>query len=55
MLRREYSIDKIYYSLDGEVAVEFTVKDADGIVAARFDTYTKAERWIVEKLENDGD
>lgn len=55
MQRREYSIDKVYYSLDGETAVEFTVRDSDGVVVARFDTYTKAERWIVEKLEHDGD
>ena len=44
-----YHIDKVYY-WDGEVAVSFQVIDERGELIDQFDTYTKAERKIVDLL-----
>lgn len=48
-------IDKVYYwDLDaGDVAVSFNVVDSDGAVLDCFESYTKAERRIVEILERE--
>lgn len=48
-------IDKVYYwDLDTEdVAVSFNVVDSDGAVLDCFESYTKAERKIVEILERE--
>lgn len=45
-----YHIDKIYY-WDGEVAVTFQVVDDKGELIDQFDSYTKAERKIVDLIE----
>ena len=45
-----YHIDKVYY-WDGEVAVSFQVIDDHGELIDQFDSYTKAERKIVELIE----
>lgn len=53
MLKTTYHIDKIYYwDADmKEVAVTFDVVSSRGDTLDRFDSYTKAERKIVELLE----
>lgn len=45
-----YHIDKVYY-WDGEVAVSFQVVDDKGELIDQFDSYTKAERKIVDLIE----
>lgn len=47
----EFSIDKVYYWDGEEVATEFQVKNIEDDVIATFNSYTKAERRIVEMLE----
>lgn len=53
MLKLTYHIDKIYYWDKDmrEVAVTFDVVSSRGDTLDRFDSYTKAERKIVELLE----
>lgn len=46
-----YHIEKVYYWNGDEVAVTFDVVSSKGDVLDRFDSYTKAERRIVEILE----
>lgn len=46
-----YHIDKVYY-WEGEVVAAFVVKDEDGEAYGWYKTYTKAERRIVELLED---
>lgn len=49
---REYHIDKIYYlGENGETAVTFRVVNDRGEAVDHFDSYTKAERRIVDLLE----
>lgn len=48
-----YHIDKVYYWDGDEVAVTFDVVNSKDDVLDRFDSYTKAERRIVEILERD--
>ena len=48
----EYHIDKIYYlGEDGETSVSFRVVNERGEAVDHFDSYTKAERRIVDLLE----
>ena len=53
MLKITYHIDKVYYwdADTKEVAVTFDVVSSRGDILDRFDSYTKAERKIVELLE----
>ena len=53
MSKVTYHIDKVYYwDADmKEVAVTFDVVSSRGDILDRFDSYTKAERKIVELLE----
>lgn len=53
MLKLIYHIDKVYYWDKDmkEVAVTFDVVSSRGDTLDRFDSYTKAERKIVELLE----
>lgn len=53
MSKVTYHIDKVYYwDADmKEVAVTFDVVSSRGDALDRFDSYTKAERKIVELLE----
>lgn len=53
MLKTTYHIDKVYYwDADmKEVAVTFDVVSSRGDTLDRFDSYTKAEKKIVELLE----
>lgn len=53
MLKVTYHIDKVYYWDKDmrEVAVTFDVVSSRGDILDRFDSYTKAERKIVELLE----
>lgn len=53
MPKTTYHIDKIYYWDEDtkEAAVTFDVVSSRGDTLDRFDSYTKAERKIVELLE----
>lgn len=47
----EYHIDKVYYWNGEEVAVVFRIIGYHGELIDQFDSYTKAERKIVELIE----
>lgn len=53
MQHHEYHIDKVYYCDGDGAAVTFKVVNEKGDVLDNFDTYTKAERRIVDLLERE--